>query len=374
MIDNAGLVQELWRAGKLRIAAPPALEAPSGGRPPMDRTRGSLVGLAVGDSLGNTSESMAPAARAATHGEIRDYLPNRFAEGRRVGLPSDDTQLAVWLLDSMLDRGGFEAKDFAERCAAHRIFGIGGTMRGFLAAHGSGRDLWDCGQPSAGNGALMRVASVPLYHANAANASPWADAILSSALTHDDPTSTASCVAFAAMIGELLQMASPPGPAWWVRRFIGVARPIEGKARLRSRVPRSSFEGSLCDYVECEVLSAHRRGLPVREALDGWFSGAYLLETVPSVLYVLMAHGHDPEEAIVRAVNDTWDNDTAGAIVGAAVGALHGEAALPKRWRDGLLGRTTADDDGHLFQTLDRLENPFLGGSRSSPRGDGPRA
>ncbi len=139
-------------------------------------------------------------------------------------------------------------------------------------------------------------------------------------------------------------------------------------------MPRSSFEGSLCDYVECEVLSAHRRGLPVREALDGWFSGAYLLETVPSVLYVLMAHGHDPEEAIVRAVNDTWDNDTAGAIVGAAVGALHGEAALPKRWRDGLLGRTTADDDGHLFQTLDRLENPFLGGSRSSPRGDGPRA
>lgn len=37
----------------------------------------------------------------------------------------------------------------------------------------------------------------------------------------------------------------------------------------------------------------------------------------------------DPAEAIVRAVNDTWDNDTTGAIVGAVVGALHGSRDLP---------------------------------------------
>jgi ADP-ribosylglycohydrolase len=43
---------------------------------------------------------------------------------------------------------------------------------------------------------------------------------------------------------------------------------------------------------------------------------------VPTVIYILMRHGHDPEEAIVRAVNDTKDNDTVAAIVGAAVGAL----------------------------------------------------
>jgi hypothetical protein len=40
------------------------------------------------------------------------------------------------------------------------------------------------------------------------------------------------------------------------------------------------------------------------------------------------------------------DNDTVGAIVGAAVGALHGRAAVPQNWIDGFLGRTTADDDG----------------------------
>ena len=91
-------------------------------------------------------------------------------------------------------------------------------------------------------------------------------------------------------------------------------------------------------------------GASALEACDEWHSGAYLLETVPCALYILMRHGHDPEEAIVRAVNDAWDNDTVAAIVGAAVGALHGKAALPRRWVDGLLGRsprmTTASSTG----------------------------
>ncbi|HXH25319.1 MAG TPA: ADP-ribosylglycohydrolase family protein [Vicinamibacterales bacterium] len=51
-------------------------------------------------------------------------------------------------------------------------------------------------------------------------------------------------------------------------------------------------------------------------------SRAYLVETVPCAVYILMRYGQDPEEAIVRAVNDTVDNDTTAAIVGAAVGAL----------------------------------------------------
>ena len=60
---------------------------------------------------------------------------------------------------------------------------------------------------------------------------------------------------------------------------------------------------------------------------------------MPSVLYVLARHGLHPEEAIVRAVNHTCrDNDTIGAIVGAAVGALHGYSRLPERWIRGLLG------------------------------------
>ena len=60
----------------------------------------------------------------------------------------------------------------------------------------------------------------------------------------------------------------------------------------------------------------------------------------------------DPEEALVRAVKDTKDNDTIAAIVGAAVGALHGAAALPERWVSGLPGKTRADDEGEVQRIL----------------------
>ena len=57
-------------------------------------------------------------------------------------------------------------------------------------------------------------------------------------------------------------------------------------------------------------------------------------------------------EAIIRAVNDTRDNDTIAAIVGAAVGPLHGQKGIPERWLKGLSGRTAKDDDGRIFQLL----------------------
>lgn len=51
--------------------------------------------------------------------------------------------------------------------------------------------------------------------------------------------------------------------------------------------------------------------------------------------------------------HDTKDNDTVVAIVGAAVGALHGKRGLPVRWIEGLTGRTGDDDDGRVFELLD---------------------
>jgi ADP-ribosylglycohydrolase len=87
-----------------------------------------------------------------------------------------------------------------------------------------------------------------------------------------------------------------------------------------------------------------------------------LLKTAPSGLYLLCGYGHDPEEAIVRAVNDTRDKDTVGAIVGSVVGALHGATALPPRWRDGLLGRTGAEDDGTVFRLIHAAHSTAFAG------------
>jgi len=46
-----------------------------------DRYLGCLLGLAIGDALGNTTESILPGPRRQRYGEIRSYLPNLHAGG-----------------------------------------------------------------------------------------------------------------------------------------------------------------------------------------------------------------------------------------------------------------------------------------------------
>jgi ADP-ribosyl-[dinitrogen reductase] hydrolase len=114
----------------------------------------------------------------------------------------------------------------------------------------------------------------------------------------------------------------------------------------------------LWQFVDKFVLESH--GSPTLEADGSWYSGAYLLETVPTVLRILMQHAADPEEAIVRAVNDTKDNDTIASIVGAAIGALHGAAAFPQPWREGLMGRVVANvDDRRIFELIEKAIQRF---------------
>ena len=160
----------------------------------------------------------------------------------------------------------------------------------------------------------------------------WVDVVLGTAVTHNDPAAIGASVAFAAILMQLLAMDGVPTREWWIDTYVRFAKPIEGESNAlqpRDGPLKGTWKGPLWQFVEDHV--AQQEGRSIVDACDTWYSGAYLLETVPSALYILMCCADDPEEAIVRAINDTKDNDTIGAIVGAAVGALHGEKSLPER-------------------------------------------
>lgn len=362
---NRAIIDWLFASDRLDLrrsvfldSQPPAYAAPI----PWSRVEGMLLGLAIGDALGNTSEAQFPGARRQQHpADIRDFLPNRHAANQSVGLPSDDSQMAFWLLDQINQDDGLTPEHLAQRFCTERIFGIGSTVRAFIHAFkDEGKPWYASGQPSAGNGALMRIAPVLIPYLHRPSPALWIDTLLAASLTHNDSASTAACVAFVAMLWELLGRAAPPDPAWWVERYAAIAAPLESGKKYTPRAPGfADWEGSLSEFVAQHVPAAAAQKLSTLDACNGWYSGAYLLETLSSALYILTRYAHDPEEAIVRAVNDTWDNDTTAAIVGAAVGALHGVDALPLRWRAGLLGRLGADDDGRLFDLLTETRNKW---------------
>ena len=357
--SNSDLLNSLLDDKRIEIQKSDLLKTPPYLAEPIktDRLRGMLLGLAIGDALGNTSESLIPATRLKLRGEITDYLGNWHASGRSVGLPSDDTQMTFWTIESILECGGVKPTDLAEKFSTRQIYGRGQSVGEFIRNYQQGMDWPEASSRSAGNGALMRIAAVFGAHKRGLYEELWSDTVLCAAVTHNDAASISACVAFVGLLHELVNMDAAPDPQWWVRHYVAYAASIEGESTYTPRGGEyvGKFSGTLSEFVELSVPEALEESLSVLDACNKWFSGAYLLETVPSVLMILAKHAQDPEEAIIRAVNDTKDNDTIAAIVGAAVGALHGEKALPGRWIDGLLGRTAQDDDGRVFELLDAL-------------------
>ncbi|MEQ1691774.1 MAG: ADP-ribosylglycohydrolase family protein [Gemmatimonas sp.] len=328
-----------------------------------DRIRGMLLCVAIGDALGNRSESRSPQRRFEEFGHITDYLPNRHVRGRRVGTPSDDTQLTFWTVEHLLEHGRLEPDALSTVFASRQIYGRGRATGDFVHARQAGASWQDAGQPSAGNGALMRIAPIVLPHLRGDRSSLSRETAIAAAITHNDPLAIASAVAWVALLWRLLGGDVPDSPVAWLDEYINVLRPLDHDQEYVTRLPDGplcGWRGSASALLDGPVRSALTQGLDVRTACNSWYSGAYLLETVPSVMYILARHGHEPEVAIEKAVNETRDNDTVAAIVGAAMGAAHGTTWIPKRWIDGLLGRTQADDDGRVFELIDAAVARFV--------------
>jgi hypothetical protein len=178
--------------------------------PPEGKLRAILLGIAIGDALGNTSESYRPRDRMRAFGEITNYLPNRHAQNRSVGLPSDDTQMSFWLLEHLLEEGLLEPELLADIFATRSIFGMGQSVRGFRANRARGLSWQAAGVASAGNGAIMRIAPM-LFTARTLNGVGFARSVARcAAITHNEEGAIASAVAWVYLLAELSSLQSLP--------------------------------------------------------------------------------------------------------------------------------------------------------------------
>jgi ADP-ribosylglycohydrolase len=210
---------------------------------------------------------------------------------------------------------------------------------------------------------MVRIAPLILPHAVNGGVGLWSEVALATAVTHNDPMAIAANIAWVALLWRLLNADVPESPAEWLETYTEVLRVLDHGQSYESRVssgPLQHWRGSLSQLLDAEVRPAVQRATPTRDAAHRWHSGAFLLETVPTVLHIVSQLGHDPREAMLAAVNDTRDNDTIAALVGAAMGAAHGTSWIPTEWREPLLGRTRDDDDGAYFDLVERAIARFV--------------
>ena len=145
----------------------------------LDRVAGSLTGLLVGDALGVPYEFHA--AERLPHEALIDFQPPvGFPRSHRSVLPgtwSDDGAQALVLLDSLLARQGLDLDHFSNGllrwmsegfCAVDgNVFDLGiqtGRALGQLAAGIAPSRAGPAGERDNGNGSLMRVLPLALWH------------------------------------------------------------------------------------------------------------------------------------------------------------------------------------------------------------------
>jgi ADP-ribosylglycohydrolase len=88
-----------------------------------------------------------------------------------------------------LERGNLELDALSHTFASRHIFGIGHAMSDFVSGMKRDEGWRRAAARSAGNGALMRIASAVLPHLTNPTSALWSDAALLARLSHDNDSS-----------------------------------------------------------------------------------------------------------------------------------------------------------------------------------------
>src|SRR5215218_2690358 len=291
------------------------------------RVAGALVGSAVGDALGApfefgppgrfSSRFPSPARGSKTEmcgGGSLDWEPGEF---------TDDTQMALLVATSLVDRDGLDEADVFERFRTWAAAGppdIGNQTRAVL---GSGRP-WDVAAAehfarsghAAGNGSLMRTTPAAIRFARDGREATMDAARRISALTHGDPSAGEGCAIF----HELMRVA------------------LDGGEPLAA-IP-SALE---------VVADGHRERwatalAPTWTPDDATESNGAVWPTLGSAVWALR-QGRDFAEVMRLVIDLGGDTDTVACVAGGLAGAVFGMGGIPSRWASVVHGRVPGSGD-----------------------------
>jgi ADP-ribosyl-[dinitrogen reductase] hydrolase len=297
----------------------------------LDRARGALLGLAVGDALGTTLEFTRRDA-GPLHTEMTGGGPFALEPGQW----TDDTAMALALADSLIACQGFDQTDLITRFVAWwrkgrysctgTCFDIGITTAAALDRFKRDGDPFagSTAADTAGNGSLMRLAPVALY---ALDDAEEADRIArdQSRTTHGAPEAIEACAYFvqilrAAILGE----GDVLRPRAWMGADCDALFPRHWQSDERDFL-------TLHPSAEEAAIEAIAQGTWRTKTRDEIRSTGYVVDTLEAALWCV-ATTDSFEAALVRAVNLGGDADTVGAVAGQLAGALYGSSAIPERW------------------------------------------
>ena len=277
------------------------------------RARLSLEGLSVGDAFGETNIARTPPTMLRVH--------QRLLAARRPWLWTDDTAMALSVVDVLRARGTIDEADLAARLAARYreepLRGYGSGAHRILTEIGQGVPWRQAagaafgGQGSAGNGGGMRSAPIGAWFAGDLDRAA-AEAARSAAPTHAHVDGTAGAIAIAVAAAAVFGGAREPGTIL---------------AAIIDRTPAG--------HVRDRLPLIERLGDDRHQAAEFLGNGSQVLaaDTVPFAIWCALQFLADYDAALWCCCDVGGDVDTTCAMVGGIVVGAVGVDAIPVLWR-----------------------------------------
>ena len=275
----------------------------------LNKSQGSLLGLAIGDAVGTTAEFKP----RGTCSPVTDMVGGGVF-GLKKGQWTDDTSLALCLADSLIACNGFDPKDQmarylrwykqGENSVTGECFDIGMATANALRSFQSTSNAYagSTHELSSGNGSLMRLAPVPIfYHDDLQKCVYYSHE--SSKTTHGSPDCLSACAYF----GEVLYHA------------------------LNGATDKDKLLTPTSNYAFSPKVQAVINGSFKTKIRDEIFGTGYVVDSLEASLWAFY-HTDNFKEAILQVVNLGDDADTTGAITGQIAGAYYGLDGIPSDW------------------------------------------
>jgi ADP-ribosyl-[dinitrogen reductase] hydrolase len=299
-----------------------------------DKIKGACLGGAVGDALGRALENISPDPKTFW---IDKYQPEKDYIRGPVGTVTDETQMTMWLMESLCRHGGLHpahlAVEFSERYIRH----VHNSTREFMRNMTRGSFEWyEAGVVSSDNSAAARGVAIGLYYRNDPQALKKA-AIISAYITHHDDLAIASSIVVAYTTARLIQMR----PLDLVRledrfKFLhDIARTVEGIAE-DAKTKYAEEPTSLSKRIGDLIPNFLSHDYPLEWVQKEIQSSEYVLESLPFALYAFLANPTDYTAGLVQAVNHSEDSGAVGFLVGSFLGCLNGYSSIEHYYLENL--------------------------------------
>ncbi len=285
---------------------------------------GSLWGAVCGDALGVPVEFESRTTREA---DPVTGMRSGGAHGQPEGTWSDDTSMILCTIESLLERPEVDTRDLAERFRrwlrqAHwtprgEVFDIGIATRQAIARFAEGKPPERCGgrqEYENGNGSLMRILPVSLWHHKAGKVTALEATHRVSQVTHGHPRSQMVCGYFTLMVRAIWETES-------VKQALEEA--WRQAATYYPHQEEFQSEWPLLSRLNPEVL-ANLQPSDIQ-------SSGYCIHTLEASLWCLL-QSLNYRHAVLTAVNLGEDTDTTACVTGALAGLAYGITKVPLEW------------------------------------------